>query len=113
MAHDEHPNPNPHDDPAASRVLLTGILGSFIVVAIAIGVAALVFDTQQRLTEQRVYDAPSEQVELLRSQQTAQLGSYRIVDREKGIWGIPIRRAMELTARELAVQTPAPAGAKP
>ncbi len=113
MAHDEHPNPNPQDDPAASPVLLTGVLGSFIVVAIVIGVAALVFDTQQQLTRQRVYDAPAEQVESLRAQQAAQLSSYRLIDREKGVWGIPIDRAMELTVRELAAQTPPAAGSKP
>ncbi len=92
--------PNPHDDPDARPVVLWGILGSLVVVAIVIVLTALVFKTEQKLVERRVYAVKYDEGQAELARQQAALHSYRWVDKNKGIVAIPIDRAIELTVRE-------------
>ncbi len=92
--------PNPHDDPDARPVLLWGILGSLVVVAIVIVLTALVFRTEQKLVEQRVFAVKYDEGQAELARQQAALHSYRWVDKSKGIVAIPIDRAIELTVQE-------------
>ena len=106
--------PNPHDDPDARPVLLWGVLGSLVVVAIVIVLTALVFRTEQKLVEQRVFAVKYDEGQAELARQQAALHSYRWVDRKKGIVAIPIDRAIELTVREYTARArSAPAAGRP
>ena len=102
MSHGEHPNPNPHDDPSSSSVLLIGIVGSAIFVATVIMVAALTMQVQNDAADDPGLHAPPAGVALLDDQQETTLRSpYAWIDKEKNIVHVPIDRAMTLVADDL------------
>lgn len=103
LAHD-HPNPNPHDDPSVGPIAFYGLAGSLVFVAIVIWLAALVFSTQSELTAERVYRAEAQELVDLKSRQLANIHAYKIVDKSKGVVAIPIDRAMQIVAKELAAE---------
>lgn len=60
--------------------------------------------------EQKRAKAREEKLKVAREEDAKALAGYAWVDKNKGVARIPIDRAMELTATELAQKKPAPAG---
>jgi len=70
------------------------------IVALVLVLIAYYNVAEDRLLEQRVVAQPDEGLQQIRAEQLDLLGSYRWVDREQGIVGIPIDRAMDLVIAE-------------
>ncbi|MBI2840052.1 MAG: hypothetical protein HYX75_17190 [Acidobacteria bacterium] len=90
-----------YSDPSAYGTIVVGFVGAILTVAIIIGLQALFYSVEQEENLQKVYSQSAEELARLRAEQLELLNSYRWIDREKGIVGIPIDRAMEMTVREL------------
>ncbi len=101
MSSRQHPNPNPHDDPAVGPVVMAGVVGTLIVVAIVIALVGLYYRTSDEFA-QRVNQQTNADLQQLRAGQLARLNTARWVDKQRGVVAVPIERAIELTARELA-----------
>lgn len=89
-------------DPNASMTLLVGIVGTIIVFAIIVGLQALYNRVEETENYNKIYSQAPEELSRVRAEQQELLNSYRWIDRDKDVVGIPIDRAMELTERELA-----------
>lgn len=97
-------------DPSTAPVVYMGVVGTIITVVVILSVQALYYRGQSA-ENQRKMDGPSTTT-LVDSQ--TQPGGYRWIDREKGVVGIPVERAMELTIKEhQAAPATQPAGATP
>src|SRR3990172_9852623 len=96
-----------YSDPSAYGTIVVGFVGAILTVAIIIGLQALFYSVEQEENVEKVYSQSAEELAHLRAEQLELLNSYRWIDREKGVVGIPIDRAMEMTVQE--INTPAPA----
>ena len=76
-----------------------------LIVLAVIGPSPRGSDYEQTRAQKRM-----ERLKALREENQKELTSYAWVDKNKGVARIPIDRAMELTAAELAQKKPAPAG---
>ncbi len=98
--------------------LLWVTLVSIIIIVIAIlWVKDLFLTTREALITEMVLQPESAALRELRAQETDMLENYRILDAAKGIYQIPINRAMELMAQEAystgqAGKRPAPSAQK-
>jgi hypothetical protein len=99
---DAHGNPldGMGDDPKGSTTLYIGIGGSLHLIAIIIAVAAIFYYQMQRENQRKLYDQSWPEVAKLKAAQNAEISSYRWIDRDKGVVGIPIEQAMELVVSE-------------
>lgn len=106
-------------DPSEPRARFIGLLGLGIMaalVAIILGLQSYVDHVREQQVFVKQLQPVSEDLKALRAREDADLNSYRYIDRAKGTVRIPIRRAMELLAREYAAGTaqfptkPVPAG---
>jgi hypothetical protein len=96
----EHPNPNPHDDPAASQVAMVGIVGGLIVLVLVVLLVGLYYGTESRVTSEVLAEQPALLAGRLFEQQRASLMAPPTwVDKEKRVARIPLDRAVELTIR--------------
>ena len=100
--HDAFPPPGP---PARPIVLIAA--GTLIFLAASFGILIGFFRWQvpeRNFTAPRVFPAPrvfsdeSDELKLLRAEQERRIQSYRWVNRNKGVIGIPIDRAMQIVA---------------
>jgi hypothetical protein len=85
-------------------IVLLFVLFGVIVLAI-IGPAPRGSDYEETRAKKRV-----ENLKTLRDEADKALTTYGWIDKNKGVARVPIERAMELTATDLAKQKPAPAG---
>jgi hypothetical protein len=85
-------------------IVLLFVLFGVIVCAI-IGPAPRGSDYEETRAKKRV-----ENLKTLRDEADKALTTYGWIDKNKGVARVPIERAMELTATDLAKQKPAPAG---
>jgi hypothetical protein len=69
--------------------------------AVIVGVRAY-FDYTKQQYEEQLSKAVAEDLRNLRYNEDQALNSYKILDKDKGVVRIPIRRAMELVAKESA-----------
>jgi len=87
-------------DVAIGKILAFGFAG-VIVIIVAIVFVIDFFDVYtQEVIEDVVYTPESVQLRELRARETEVLTSYKLLDPDKGIYQIPIERAMELIADE-------------
>ncbi len=107
-----HTDMNKNDDPDAPMTLAIGALGALAILIIVLGVQALYYSAEQSVIEKSVYSAVPEEYRQLRADQEETLHSYRWIDEANNVLGIPIDRAIALTAQELAREARAGA-AKP
>jgi len=101
VSHGQHPNPNPHDDPATGPVVMTGIVGTLVVIAVVIALVGLYNHTAAQMRE-RANEQPVISAAQVRAAQLARLHTPRWIDRKKGIVSLPIDEAIRRTSRELA-----------
>ena len=92
----------PQDDPSASPTAYVILIFVAIFVITLIALQALYDRAKVREEVVKVVDRPAEPLLQLKASQTEQISEYRWVDRDAQVVAIPIDRAMELTARDLA-----------
>jgi len=84
------------------KVVFVGLLSVVLTVDVVMGLQALYYWQLDRVEMSEDLYQPPAKLEALLAAQGAQLSDYRMVDAKKGIVAIPIGRAMELVAAELA-----------
>ncbi len=88
-------------DPHTGSVVYYGVVGTLVIVLLIIGLWAIYERTTDAEAQGKVYAQQWQQLARLRSDQEAELNSYRWISEQEGIVGVPIERAMELTVSEL------------
>lgn len=112
MAHEQHPNPNPHDDPSTVGVIVVGLVGVLIFVAFVIAIVAMYDGTKDDIAAQTELAGPSKLLAQLNAAQEQAISQPRVIDAEKGVYGISIDRAIKLVAEDLAGQAESTSPAK-
>lgn len=74
------------------------VIGVIVVFVIILNEYFLV--TKETMVEETVLSKPSAALRELHAREDQELGSYKLLDAETGIYQIPIERAMELQAEE-------------
>ena len=88
-------------DPNGAWTAVIGIIGAVLTLAIIVGLQALYNQVYQDELQRKVYGAVSDQLMQTRADQLATMNSYKWVDQEAGVAGIPIEVAMEKVVTEL------------
>jgi len=86
------------------KLALAGLLGVVLTADVILGLTVLYYWYEGGLETSAKFTEPPAKLEALLAQQQTRLTDYRLIDREKGVVGIPIDRAMELVLAELAEQ---------
>ena len=89
-----------YDDPDVPLSAVIGLIGAMLLVVIIVVLQAVFFDMEAAELERKVYSQRDEALARLEAEQRETLASYRWIDQEGGVVGIPIERAMELVAAE-------------
>jgi hypothetical protein len=91
-----------HDNPNLAPTAIVAFTFVLIVVVTVLGLQAYFFRAQTQEFDTKVVQRIPEDRELVRTEQRAQISNYRWIDRDSGKVAIPIERAMDLVAAELA-----------
>jgi hypothetical protein len=95
------PNPGYEDrDVNVKKILLWGIGGVVLIVIILAVLPEYFLFVKEDYYFKAVEEPRSKELLELRKRETEELNSYKLLDKEKGIYQIPIERAMELTIEE-------------
>lgn len=87
-------------DVSAKKVLFWGIAGVVIVVIILVALVEYFILVKEEYYYEIVEKPRSEELMKLREREDKELTSYELLDEKKGVYRIPIRRAMELVVEE-------------
>ncbi|UCC81148.1 MAG: hypothetical protein JSW64_07265 [Candidatus Zixiibacteriota bacterium] len=87
-------------DISTKKVLFWGIAGIIIVVIIIVALVEYFLLVKERYYHEYVEKPRSEALIKLREREKEELTGYKLLDEEKGIYRIPIERAMELAVDE-------------
>jgi hypothetical protein len=87
-------------DVNVKKLVLWGIVGIVIVVISLVALTEYFLITKEDYYYQAVEKPRSQELMELRERETEELYSYELLDEEKGIYRIPIERAMELIVEE-------------
>jgi hypothetical protein len=90
------------DDPSASPTAIVVVVFTLLVVITILALQAY-FNrvNDEQLSEKVISQTPEEKAALF-AEQRRELAGYRWVDRDSGVVGIPVERAMELVVAEQA-----------
>jgi hypothetical protein len=97
---EEHANGYEKRDANLKWIVGTAIVGVVIVVAVAIFLNEYFIFSKDKLVYETVLSPESKALRDLRAREDELLNSYGVIDREKGIYRIPIDRAMKVLADE-------------
>jgi hypothetical protein len=108
-------------DVSSPKIALVGFLGAVILFAIVVLLVVVFYRVRAEQDYIKNESQPQLEVSRLVTRQRGMLADYRLLDRQKGVYAIPISKAMEkIVARRQAnpegpagVEPPADAGAKP
>lgn len=90
------------DDPRATAVIFSGVVGTLVLVISVIVLQALTYQYEIRENERKnIAQVWTDRVHR-NAEQELNLNRYRWVDQEKGIAAIPIADAIQIVARENA-----------
>jgi len=87
-------------DIPAGKIITFGILGAVLIIVMLVIVTNMFFTESEKMVEDVVLKPQSVAIRELRARETEELNSYKLLDPEKGIYQIPIDRAIELMADE-------------
>ena len=90
------------DDPSASPTAYVILIFVAVFVIVLIALQAYFGQALEREREVKVMERTPEAMVQLRAELAEQISGYRWIDQEAGVVAIPIERAMEITAKELA-----------
>jgi hypothetical protein len=93
-----------HDNPNLGPTAIVAFVFTLIVVVTVVGLQAYFFRAQTEELDTKVVERAPENRERVRTEQEVELSTYRWIDRNAGTVAIPIERAMDLVAAELASQ---------
>ncbi|HEX7343543.1 MAG TPA: hypothetical protein VF398_04725 [bacterium] len=93
-------------DTSARGILIVALISVVIVVLSVILTNELFIATREELVDEMVLKPESAALRDLRAREAAVLFSYEVLDAEKGVYRIPIDRAMKLMAEEAYAQQP-------
>ena len=82
-------------------VAVVGFLGSVIVFGIIVLLIVVYYNSEEGERARKGYNVPPSEYRKLVSDQDGQLADYRLLDPEKKIVAIPIKRAMEQVVERL------------
>ncbi|MFM7200397.1 MAG: hypothetical protein ACKO6N_06375 [Myxococcota bacterium] len=94
--------------------LYISLLAAFfagLLVVIFVVLHSLFIQVREEALHAKVYSVPNQALLDLHSRELEQLSNYKKLDAEKGIYQLPISRAMELTVQSLNAKRPASAAA--
>jgi hypothetical protein len=90
---------------AAMKGLITVAVVALVIVVVAVfAVYQLFIATREQIVDEVVLRPESVALRELRAREEAILNSYDVVDAQKGVYRIPIERAMTLTAERSYVE---------
>jgi hypothetical protein len=87
-------------DVNVKKLVLWGIVGIVIVVISLVALTEYFLITKEDYYYRAIEKPRSRELMELRERETEELNSYELIDEEKGIYRIPIKRAMELIVEE-------------
>lgn len=87
-------------DVNVKKLVLWGIVGVVIVVISLVAITEYFLITKEDYYYRAVEKPRSRELIELRERETEELNSYELLDEEKGIYRIPINKAMELVVEE-------------
>ena len=82
------------------KVSLYGVAGVIVLVVLIVLMFDFFTSSREKLVYESVLKPESITLRELRARETQELESYGVIDAAKGIYRIPIKRAMELMASE-------------
>jgi hypothetical protein len=91
-----------HDDPSATPTAYVILIFVAVFVIVLFALQAYFGQVAAREEDEKVVERSYDSLAELRASQQEQLSGYRWVNADSGTVAIPIERAMELTARQLA-----------
>jgi hypothetical protein len=98
--HDHEPSGYEKKDANVGRIILYGILGVFVTMAVVVFIVDFFVTTREQIVYEAVLQPESAALRALRTREAEALGVYRVVDSAAGVYRIPIEQAMEVMARE-------------
>jgi len=87
-------------DPNASPAVVVGVVFTLALVAVIAALQWYFYRAEQAELQRKIIAQAPQEFAALRAQQEGQLNSYRWIDRQKGIVGIPIDLAMQVVVQE-------------
>lgn len=104
----EHESQVEPDEVNIPLLSIVGTFGAVVIVLIALLLQAWFYNWRGTIIDERTLPAGSPETPLGRAtlEQQEQIGSYHWINREAGTRAIPIGRAMELLAEEMASHNP-------
>lgn len=90
------------DDLNVPLIIVVGALFVILTFVTIVLLQAYFFKEQAAEYTRKAIETRSEELASVQAEQLAELQGYRWIDRNKGVVGIPIERAMELVAAEAA-----------
>ena len=100
--HHADPVAAPQDDPSAGPTAYVTAIFVIVVVITVIALTAYFGRVVSEETATKVVQPESATLAAVRAEQQARLAGYRVVSPDSGLVALPIERAMELVAEELA-----------
>jgi len=82
------------------KVFLYGAAGIVVIVIVVVFMLNYFTATREEIVYEEVLKPESAALRELRARETEELNSYAVLDAKKGVYRIPIKRAMELMAEE-------------
>lgn len=86
----------------------TVLIYTFAILFLLIGFITMIHEfyiqTTEATVEEQVLTQSNEALQTLREQEAEMLNNYKLIDSEKGIYQIPIDRAMDILAAEAAAE---------
>lgn len=87
-------------DVSVNKVVLWGVIGVTLLIVFIVFVMDFFVATKEKLVYERQLKPESVEIRELRAREAEILNSYKTIDSAKGIYRIPIERAMQLMADE-------------
>ncbi len=87
-------------DVSVNKIALWGVISVTLLVVFVVFIMDFFVATREKLVYQEQLQPESVALRELRAREIETLNSYKIIDSTKGIYQIPIERAMQLMARE-------------
>jgi hypothetical protein len=90
------------DDPRQLNVIMVGLIGAILMVAIIIATQGIYLAALEGEKESKLYSVRDKLFDNQLQQQRADLADYRYVDEARGVVQIPVDRAIDLFLKEMS-----------
>ena len=98
--HDKNSNGYEKRDASSPRIIISGVIGIVVVIAVIIFVNEIFTTTSEKMKQDIILAPQAVAIRELRARETEELNTYKLLDIQNGIYRIPINRAIELMADE-------------